>query len=53
MQDKKQQGLLRRSFIILGGFMDNTKEILDLYQKIEKHIRFLESNIISEEEQDD
>lgn len=33
--------------------MDNTKEILELYQKIEKHIRFLESNIISEEEQDD
>ena len=33
--------------------MDNTKEILGLYQKIEKHIRFLESNIISEEEQDD
>ncbi len=33
--------------------MDNTKEILELYQQIEKHIRFLESNIISEEEQDD
>ena len=32
--------------------MDNTKEILELYQQIEKHIRFLESNIISEEEQD-
>lgn len=33
--------------------MDNTKEILELYQQIEKHIRFLESNIISEEEQND
>ena len=33
--------------------MDNIKEILELYQQIEKHIRFLESNIISEEEQDD
>ena len=33
--------------------MDNTKEILALYQQIEKHIRFLESNIISEEEEND
>lgn len=33
--------------------MDKTKEILELYEKIEKHIRFLESNIISEEEEND
>lgn len=33
--------------------MDSTKELLQLYQQIEKHIRFLENNIISEEEDND
>ena len=33
--------------------MDKVKEILELYQQIEKHIRFLEGNIISEEESND
>ncbi len=33
--------------------MESTKELLELYQQIEKHIRFLENNIISEEEKDD
>ena len=33
--------------------MENAKELLQLYQQIEKHIRFLENNIISEEEEND
>ena len=33
--------------------MDKTKEILELYEKIEKHIRFLESYIISQEEENE
>jgi len=31
--------------------MEKTKELLELFHQIEKHIRFLESNIISEEDE--
>lgn len=33
--------------------IENIKEVLTLYQQIEKHIRFLEGNIISEETEND
>lgn len=33
--------------------MEQIQEIYILYEQIEKHIRFLEENIISEEENDE
>ena len=33
--------------------MEQAQELLKLYLKIEKHIRYLEENIISEEETND
>lgn len=33
--------------------MEQAQELLKLYQQIEKHIHFLEENIISEEENND
>lgn len=48
-----QEGLPRRPFKIVGGFMEQAQKILELYQQIEKHIRFLEGNIISEDEEND
>lgn len=43
----------KKAFSNIGGFMDKAKKILELYQQIEKHIRFLEGNMISEEESND
>lgn len=33
--------------------MEQAQKLLELYQQIEKHIRFLEGNIISEDEEND
>lgn len=33
--------------------MEQAQILLELYQQIEKYIRFLEGNIISEDEEDD
>lgn len=33
--------------------MEQAQELLKLYGQIEKHIHYLEGNIISEEEEDD
>lgn len=33
--------------------MEQAQKILELYQQIEKHIRYLEAKIINEEEEND
>ncbi len=33
--------------------MEQVEELLKLYQKIEKHIRYLEDNMISEEQENE
>ena len=33
--------------------MEQAQELLKLYKQVEKHIRYLEENIISEEESND
>lgn len=42
-----------KAFSNIGGFMEQAQELLKVYQDIEKHIHFLESNIISVEEDEE
>ena len=42
MNRKNTRSLPRRPFKIVGGFMEQAQKILELYQQIEKHIRYLE-----------
>ena len=42
-----------KAFSNIGGFMEQAQELLKVYQDIEKHIHFLESSIISEEEENE
>ena len=42
-----------KAFSNIGGFMEQAQELLKVYQDIEKHIQFLQSSIISEEEENE